>query len=82
MSDTWRLQVESRMFVLSVLGEMKQTGKLDLAQADQAQLLTDLLSLYPLERWYGQGFITREQVAAWIAQALALLASTDEGASQ
>ena len=79
MSDTWRLHVEARMFVLSVLGEMKQTGRLDLAQIDQVQLLTDLLSLYPLERWHGQGFITGEQVAVWIAQALTLLASTDQG---
>lgn len=73
MSHASRIEIEARLFIFTCLGEMKQSGQLVQAAADRPQLLADLLHLYPLERWYEQGFISEDQLAAWIGQALALL---------
>lgn len=77
MSHASRIEIEARLFVFTCLGEMKQPGQLVQAAADRPQLVADLLHLYPLERWHEQGFISEEQLAAWIGQALALLLPTD-----
>ena len=78
MSNTWRLEIEARLFVFSVLGEMKQSGQLAQAIADQPRLIADLLHRHPLERWHEQGLITQDQVRSWITQALALLIAESE----
>jgi hypothetical protein len=79
MSKAPRVEIEARLFVLSVLGEMKQAGELAQHLVDQTGLRRDLLRLYPLERWHEQGLITEEQVAKWVAQALALLTAQEGG---
>ena len=78
MSNAPRIEIEARLFVFTILGEMKQEGQLARAAADRKRLVVDLLRMYPLERWYEQGLITEEQLVGWIAQALTLLL-TDEG---
>jgi hypothetical protein len=77
MSHTSRIEIEARLFVFTCLGEMKQSGQLVQAAANQPQLLADLLHLFPLERWHEQGLISEEQLAAWIEQALVLLLPID-----
>lgn len=73
MSHAPRIEIEARLFVFTCLGEMKQVGQLVQAATDRLRLLADLLRLYLLERWHEQDLITEDQVAGWIAQALALL---------
>jgi len=73
MSKAPRVEIEARLFVLSYLGERKQAGQLEQDLADRAALRSDLLCLFPLERWHEQGLITEEQLDGWITQALALL---------
>ena len=36
-------------------------------------MTTDLLTHYPLERWYQMQILTREQVHMWLEQALLIL---------
>ena len=73
MSNTPRIEIEARLFVFTILGEMKQEGNLARVAADLRQLMLELLTMYPLERWHEQGLITEEQLIGWIAQALILL---------
>jgi hypothetical protein len=77
MSKAPRVEIEARLFVLSYLGERKQAGQLDPDLADRTDLRSDLLRLFPLERWHEQGLITEEQLDRWITQALALLSSPE-----
>lgn len=77
MSNVSRLEIEARLFVFTILGEMKQEGQLTDATADQQRLLVDLLRMFPLERWHEQCLITEEQLVEWIAQALILLAPSE-----
>lgn len=74
MSAGSRVEIEARLFVLTYLGDRKQSGALP----DQERLQTELFRLFPLERWLEQGMITEQQVAVWITQALALLTSQEE----
>ncbi|HEX6477543.1 MAG TPA: hypothetical protein VF043_01770 [Ktedonobacteraceae bacterium] len=73
MSQVIRIEIEARLFIFTCLGDMKQADQLVRAVADRPRLLADLLRLYPLERWHEQRLISEDQVAGWIAQALALL---------
>jgi hypothetical protein len=73
-------EIEARLFVFTILGEMRQEGRLAQAAVNRQGLVVDLLRMYPLERWHEQGFITEEQLVKWIAQALTLLLP-DEGYS-
>lgn len=78
MSPVSRVEIEARLFLLTSLGDRKQFGSLP----DQRSLQTELLRLFPLERWHEQGMITEQQVTEWIAQALALLISQQEPESE
>ena len=78
MRSVSRIEIEARLFVFTILGEMRREGQLARAAADQPRLLVDLLRMYPLERWHEQGLISEEQLVGWIARALDLLTSADE----
>ena len=77
MSTVSSIEIEARLFVFTILGEMKPEGQLTEATTDQQRRLEDLLRMFPLERWHEQGLITEEQLVEWIAQALILLAPFD-----
>ena len=80
MSNASRIEIEARLFVFSILSEMRRENQLARAAADRPRLVENLLRMYPLERWHEQGLITEEQLVGWIAQALTLLLP-DEGYS-
>ena len=59
MSNVSKREIETRLFVFTILGEMMQEGQLTEATAADQRLLRDLLRMFPLERWHEQGLSTR-----------------------
>lgn len=69
-----RLEIEARFFLFTSLGALVHSGQFCLETMDREQWVSDLLSHYPLERWYTTQLLTREQVTGWFEQALVILA--------
>ncbi len=70
-----RIEIEARFFLFTSLGALVHSDQFCPATINQEQIVSDLLTHYPLERWYEMHILTREQVYIWLEQALAILTS-------
>jgi hypothetical protein len=68
-----RIEIEARLFLLTSLGTMVHSDHFCPESMNLEQMTTDLLTHYPLERWYQMQILTREQVHMWLEQALLIL---------
>jgi hypothetical protein len=70
-----RIEIEARFFLFTSLGALVHSEQFCPETLNQEQWVADLLTHYPLERWYTMQILTREQVSMWLAQALVILTS-------
>lgn len=70
-----RIEIEARFFLFTSLGALIHSGQFCPETINQEQMVSDLLTRYPLERWYEMQLLTREQVRIWLEQALVILTS-------
>ncbi|GHO50909.1 hypothetical protein [Ktedonospora formicarum] len=68
-----RIEIEARFFLFTFLGALVHSEQITTATINREHMVTDLLARYPLERWYEMQILTKEQVRAWLEQALVLL---------
>jgi hypothetical protein len=70
-----RLEIEIRFFLFTSLGAWVHSDQFYPEAINQEQMVSDLLTQYPIERWYEMQLLTREQVSTWLEQALVILTS-------
>ena len=70
-----RIEIEIRFFLFTSLGALVHSEQFCPETINQEQMVSDLLTHYPLERWYEMQLLTREQVCIWLEQALVILTS-------
>ena len=71
-----KLEIEVQFFLLTSLGAMVHSDQFCLETFNQEQMVTELVTHYPLERWYEMRILTRVQVSMWLEQALVILTSS------
>lgn len=70
-----RIEIEARFFLFTSLGALVHSDQFCLQAFNREQMVSDLLTHYPLEHWCAMQLLTREQVCTWLEQALLLLTS-------
>jgi hypothetical protein len=70
-----RLEIEARFFLFTSLGAVVHSEQFCPETLNLEQMASDLLTRYPLERWYEMHILTRAQVYMWLEQALVILTS-------
>jgi hypothetical protein len=76
-----RIEIEARFFLFTSLGALVHSEQFCLETINLEQMASDLLTRYPLERWYEGHILTRAQVHAWLEQALVILTSSVDHSS-
>jgi hypothetical protein len=76
-----RIEIEARFFLFISLGALVHSDQFCPETINQEQMVSDLLTSYPLERWYEMQLLTKEQVRIWLEQALVILTSGPDDCS-
>lgn len=76
-----RLEIEARFFLFTSLGRIVHAEHFCLEDFNREQMVTNLLTHYPFERWYEMQILTRVQVNTWLEQALEILTSNPDASN-